>query len=254
VAFFEHLSWDGRQVSLEEQSLDAITNEKEMGLATGEIADRVRPKYGRAFMRVYGEVSPHAVAAAIASYQRTLLAGDSPFDHYVYLGDENAISDAAKRGFEIFTRKGRCIQCHMVRCDDCHPFGGRSAFFMNNRFHNLGVGFDTLGRAEDRGRIDVTHRDADDGAFKTPTLRNVALTAPYMHDGSLATLRDVVDHYDRGGVANSHLDLEIRPLHLTTDEKEALVAYLEALTSTALAGDPALRGASPSRVASTGRQ
>lgn len=243
AALSDRLSWDGQHASLEEQTLAAISNPEEMALEREQIPSRVRKRYGRALIHSYGEISAEAVAAAISAYQRTLLAGDSPFDRYIYLGDQSAISETARKGFEVFTRKGRCIQCHMVRCEECHPFGGRTAFFINNRFHNLGVGFDSLGvrPPTDLGRSEVTRQAEEDGAFRTPSLRNVALTAPYMHDGSLATLRDVVDHYDRGGIRNSRLDPEIRPLNLTEEEKVALVAYLETLTSTSLPPDPRRR-------------
>jgi cytochrome c peroxidase len=234
VAFFESFSWNGRHASLEEQAVEALSNPKEMGLDLSKVGQRLERKYGARLRRLYGEVSTLAVAKVLGAYQRTLIAGDSPFDHYMFKKDENAISESAKRGFKIFLRQGRCIQCHVIRCEECHPFGGASAFFTNNRFHNLGVGFDKPDSLIDWGRAEVTGKPEDKGAFKTPTLRNVALTAPYMHDGSLATLDDVIEHYNKGGIPNPYLDPEIRPLHLSEREKKDLVEFLKSLTTISL--------------------
>jgi cytochrome c peroxidase len=233
IAFFTSFSWDGRHTTIEDQALSAISNPDEMGLELHAVADRVEAKYGAHLRQVYGAVSAVAVAKALASYQRTLVAGDSPFDRYLYLGKASVISESAKRGFEIFLRQGRCIQCHVIRCEECHPFGGSTALFTNNRFHNLGIGFDKPEGERDLGRGAVTGRLEDTGAFKTPSLRNVALTAPYMHDGSLATLEDVIEHYNKGGIPNLYLDPEIRPLNLTEQEKRDLVELLKSLTSMA---------------------
>lgn len=234
AAFFDTLSWDGRHSSLEDQALAAISNKSEMGLDLADLALRIDSKYGVQLNRIYGKVSPSAVAAALGAYQRTVIAGDSRFDRYMFKGDQEALSVSAKRGFRIFLRHGRCIQCHAVRCEECHPFGGETAFFTNNRFHNLGVGMDKDESLIDLGRASVTGRKEETGAFKTPTLRNVALTAPYMHDGSLATLDDVIEHYNKGGIKNPYLDPEIRPLHLSVREKEDLLEFLKSLTSISL--------------------
>jgi cytochrome c peroxidase len=234
VAYFDSFGWDGRHNTIEAQTLDAITNVEEMGLEHDQIAPRVEPTYGAEIRRVYGEMSVEAVLRALAAYQRSLLAGGSPFDRYLYRGERDAISESAKRGFDIFLRQGRCIQCHMIRCDDCHPFGGTTAFFFNNRFHNLGVGFVRGLAPQDAGRVEFTGRPEHTHAFRTPSLRNVELTAPYMHDGSIATLEDVVEFYARGGNPNVHLDPEIRRLNLTRQQKADLVSFLRSLTSTQL--------------------
>jgi cytochrome c peroxidase len=234
AAFLDELSWDGHNSSLETQALEAITSPVEMALPRSAIVARVEPRYGTRLRRAFGTVSAESVARALADYQRSLVAADSPFDRFIFAGDQNAISQSAKAGFRLFLRQGRCIQCHTMRCDDCHPFGGHTAFFTNQRFHNLGIGFNAqavLAAGADRGREEVTGNAADHGAFKTPSLRNVALTAPYMHDGSLATLEDVVEHYNKGGNPNANLDPEIKPLHLTEQEKRDLVAFLRSLTS-----------------------
>jgi cytochrome c peroxidase len=234
AAFFSSFSWDGRHASLEEQALAGISNPKEMALSLSEVPRRVETHYGRSLRALYGVNSATAVAKALSAYQRTLIAGDSSFDRFVFGGERDAINESAQRGFKIFLRHGRCIQCHLIRSDLSHPFGGSTAFFTDNRFHNLGIGLRKPGPNTDWGRSEVTGRQEDRGAFKTPSLRNVALTAPYMHDGSLATLDEVVEHYNKGGIRNPHLDPEIRPLHLTGREMDDLVAFLKSLTSTTL--------------------
>jgi cytochrome c peroxidase len=166
------------------------------------------------------------VGKAIASFERTILSGNSPFDRYFYAGDEAAISEAAKRGFEIFRdpQKGNCVTCHST------------GLFTDRKFHNTGVAAEEKGTLIDLGRNEVTEEEKDKGAFKTPSLRNVALTAPYMHEGSLKTLKEVIDFYVKGGRVNPYLDSQIRPLNPTTASGEVrwlpsdLEAFLEALT------------------------
>jgi len=146
---------------------------------------------------------------------RTLLSGDSAFDRFEH-GHANTLSEAAKRGLQIFRGKGNCIACHS------------GPLFSDEDFHNTGV---SSGKEPvDLGRFEATRRDQDRGKFKTPTLRNVALTAPYMHDGSLATLAEVVDFYSQGASPNPNLDREIRPLNLSPQEQADLVAFLNALS------------------------
>lgn len=194
---------------------------------------------------------------AIASFERTIVAGDSPFDRWYFGGEKTAMSESAIRGFEVFLGDGRCVSCHTIEQDH--------ALFTDNRFHNIGVG---INRIQDRvpeiapkfleakakgmdvdvkvltdpasselGRFAVTEGLDELGAFKTPTLRNVAVTGPFMHDGSLATLRDVVVHYNNGGVTNKgekvndFLSGGIRELNLTEEQITDLVAFMEALTS-----------------------
>jgi cytochrome c peroxidase len=146
---------------------------------------------------------------------RSLLSGDSPFDRFIN-GDREALTTDQQAGLQIFRGKGNCTACHV------------GPTFSDERFHNTGVAWRD-GRFVDDGRFEVTRAEGDRGAFKTPTLRESARTAPYMHDGSLLTLRDVIDYYDRGGNANPGLDAELRPLRLTAAEKDALVAFLSAL-------------------------
>jgi len=258
AAYYQSQFWDGRRPSLEEQAKDPFINPIEHGLKNHEpilAVIRGDATYPAEFKKVFGvEVSAITidhVVKAIASFERTIAAGDSPLDRYLYGGDKGAISAAAIRGLEIYRVKGRC--------QDCHNIGQTSATFIDNKFHNVGVGFKTIGDrvmqiaaafrkakqtgkdidksvltdrdASELGRFVVTLNPADIGAFKTPTLRNIAVTGPYMHDGSLKTLEEVVDLYDRGGEANPFLDSGIRPLKLTEQEKSDLVEFMKALTS-----------------------
>lgn len=259
AAFYTHQFWDGRRNSLEEQAKDPFVNVIEHGLSDhGKIVDiaRTDPDYIKQFRQVFGleptQISIDSVVMAIASFERTLIAGDSPFDQYQYNGDSHALSEAAIRGLAVFQGKGRCVSCHKI--------GENSALFTDNQFHNLGVGFGKIagklsglinatkqaagkpGEAaltstelSELGRYAVTGDKADLGRFKTPTLRNIVLTAPYMHDGSLANLAEVIEFHNRGGNANPALDTEIRPLGLTQKEKSDLAAFLEALTSSQFA-------------------
>jgi len=162
------------------------------------------------------------LARALASYVRSILSGASPVDRYLN-GKRDALSEQARKGLEIFRGKGNCIACHI------------GPNFTDDRFHNTGVAW-RGGKLRDLGRFVVTGKVADQGAFKTPTLREVAQTAPYMHDGSLASLEQVVEFYNRGGNPNSWQDPEVRPLKLTADEKRALVAFLESLSGTVREG------------------
>ena len=160
----------------------------------------------------------------MASFERTLLSGNSPFDQYQYGGNKQALSPAAIRGLAIFKdpNRGNCAVCHTIE--------DRYALFTDGTFHNIGAGVNAEGEMTDLGRFDQTKIQADKGKFKTPTLRNVALTAPYMHDGSLKTLNDVVDFYAGGGNSNPYLDKDIKPLHLSAQDRADLVAFLESLT------------------------
>jgi cytochrome c peroxidase len=164
------------------------------------------------------------VVKAIAGFERTLLSGNSPFDRYQYGGDKTALSAAATRGLAIFTDKTR------GNCSTCHTIGERFALFTDGKFHNLGAGMNANGELADEGRYTHTGSDADRGAFRTPSLRNVAQTAPYMHDGSLKTLKDVINFYVGGGNSTPQLDREIKPLKLSEQDRSDLVIFLEALT------------------------
>jgi cytochrome c peroxidase len=159
------------------------------------------------------------------------LYANSPFDRYLFCGDETALSVPEKRGYKVFLDKGNCIVCHQIEHWSLHPFGPSFATFTDDRFHNLGVGMDKPD--VDSGRYAITGDKDDFGAFKTPSLRNVALTSPYMHDGSLATLEKVVDFYAKGGIPNENLDPGIQRLKLTVDDKADLVEFLKSLTGSA---------------------
>ena len=213
-AFF----WDGRAPSLEDQVLLPIQNPAELDLTLEELELRLEAneEYRIAFLDSFedGKASAANAARALASYLRTLRAGDAPIDRHL-AGDTNALGEAALRGMRVFTGQGNC--------SECHPF----PLFTDHRLHNTGVSYG----AGDAGRYAVTGQEADRGRFKTPSLRNVAQTAPYMHDGSLASLEEVVEHYDSGGAHNPHLDPQITPLGLTDTQKADLIAFLQALTS-----------------------
>ena len=250
--------WDGRAPTLEEQAKLPILNPIEMGQKSpDDVVAKVRriPEYAAAFPKVFGhEATYDDIAAAIATFERTQYAGDAPFDRYV-AGNEKAIDAAAKRGWLIFNGKGRC--------SDCHAFSTVSPLFSDQKFHNIGIAahktdFIDLARKaagmvrggdlkqvdelaiqthfSELGRFLVTKQANDIGAFKTPGLRNVAVTAPYMHDGSLATLWDVMDHYNKGGVPNPNLDGGMQRLGLTEAEIDDMVAFMQALTSARFAG------------------
>jgi cytochrome c peroxidase len=256
--------WDGRSPSLEDQALHPFLNPVEMGLKDHQpILEIVRtdPEYVKAFKSVFGktgdEITMNEVTQAIAAFERTQVFGDTPFDRYFYKGELDALTASQKRGFEIFVNQGRCVSCHLIE--------QTQALFTDNRFHNIGVGINdiqeevpglarkflyaeatltevdievlTNKKSSELGRFAITRGFDDLGSFKTPTLRNIAATAPYMHDGSLATLRDVVVHYNNGGVTkegdpvNDFLSGGIRPLNLSDKEIDDLVTFMEALTS-----------------------
>ena len=238
--------WDGRADSLEAQAIGPIANPIEMGFTHEGVVQRLNgiPAYRRQFDKVFGELTIERVGEAIAAFERVLVTSPSPYD----LGAEwqrlqaldaddlaedadlakrhaaakaaaaaEPLSEAALRGREIFFgTKGNCSACHV------------GANLADEKFHNIGIGMNKP--APDPGRFAVTKDPNDTGAFKTPTVRNVELTAPYMHDGSLATLEEVVEWYDKGGHANPHLSEKIRPLTLTADEKADLVAFMKSCT------------------------
>ncbi|MEF3366056.1 cytochrome c peroxidase [Methylocystis sp. 9N] len=268
-AYFTTLFWDGRSGSLEDQSQHPMVNPVEMGLPNHEpVLKIVRedPAYVEAFKKVFGktgrDVTMEEVKKALASFERTIVSGDSPFDKWYFGGDRNAISEQAKRGFDVFVGSGRCVSCHVVE--------QTQALFTDNRFHNIGVGINRIQadvprlaeqflkakaagaevdkavlsdpKVSDLGRFAVTDSFDEMGGFKTSTLRNIAVTAPYMHDGSLKTLKDVVKHYNEGGKSpgdpspiNPYLSGGIRPLNLTDQQIDDLVAFMETLTSPAFA-------------------
>jgi cytochrome c peroxidase len=249
--------WDGRATTLEQQAVLPIVNPIEMGqpsvdAAVAAIAND--PEYRSAFQSVFGH-APNAadLVRAIASYERTQLAYDAPFDHFI-AGDKRAIGDDAKRGWELFNTRARCNKCHALS-DSVRD----TTNFIDNDFHNIGIGIirhDVVALAQraqqlvasgdaaaiDRaaiqtelsavGRFLVTKNPKDIASFKTPNIRNVLVTAPYFHDGSQETLWDVMDHYNKGdGVQNPWLDEDIQPLALTEKEIDDVVAFMVSLTS-----------------------
>ena len=208
--------WDGRAADLEEQALGPIQNPIEMAMTLEEVLVRLNQidGYRTQFKDVFGTAKPtsEGIAKAIAAYERTVLSGDAPYDRYK-AGDESALSDAAKRGMKVFFGKAQCSACHV------------GPNFSDNGFHNVGVGMDK--DEPDVGRFAVTELLGDRGSFKTPTLREIARTAPYMHDGSLKTLEDVVEHYRKGGVPNPQLDEGIFKLNLSDQEQADLVTFMK---------------------------
>ncbi len=207
--------WDGRAGSLEEQALGPIANPIEMNLPIDKAVKKIGAikGYERQFQEVFGEsVTAENLAKAIAAFERTVLSGNAPYDRYK-AGDKDALSEQAQVGMKLFFGKANCSGCHS------------GANFTDNGFHNLGVSF--LVEDPDIGREAISKLGGDRGAFKTPTLRDIARTAPYMHDGTLATLEDVVEYYNQGATPNEYLDEEIFKLNLSDEQKAALVAFLK---------------------------
>ena len=220
AAYMTFQFWDGRAHTLEEQALGPIHNPVEMGETLEHAVRKLNAiaGYKAQFHHVFGTaVTADGIAKAIAAFERTVLSGPSPYDRFV-AGDRAAMSESAMRGLELFGGQAGCSACHAP------------PMFSDQSFHNIGVG---MGRSTpDIGRESVTNDPADRGKFKTPALRNVALTWPYLHDGSAATLDDVVELYDSGGVPNPTLDRRITPLGLTVPQQKDLVAFLRSLTGT----------------------
>jgi cytochrome c peroxidase len=255
AALLQSMFWDGRAASLEEQAKLPILNPIEMGhpnAAAAMAAINTDKTYQALFQKAYGRAPNYDdLGRAIASFERTLIFLDAPFDRFA-AGDTKAISPAAQRGFALFNGKARCMSCHMI--NSSNPLG------TDNLFHNVGVSarkqnFEDLAqrglrslqnesdpKALDKlaletdlselGRFLVTRKRGDIGAFKTEQLRNVGITGPYMHDGTLRTLWDVMDHYNKGGETNSYLDGGIEPLNLSENEINDVVAFLFTLTDT----------------------
>jgi len=227
-AYYDVQFWDGRAPSLEKQAEGPVQNPVEMANTLQTVVDRLNadPSYREQFAKAWGPgpITYEMVGKSIASFERTVVAGNSPFDRWKYGHDEKAVSDSVKRGFVVFTsaNKGNCAACHTV--------GEKYALFTDNKFHNVGVGVD-FDKFADEGLFAVTHAAADRGKFKTPSLRNIALTAPYFHDGSLKSLKDVIDYYIGAGNSNANLDQNIHVLDfLTGQERADLLAFLNSLT------------------------
>jgi cytochrome c peroxidase len=245
--------WDGRADTLEDQAVQPLINPLEMGNNSyDEVVSRLRaiPEYRAEFQSVFGaEMRIGLVGLALAAYERTLVSGDAAFDRFI-AGDQNAISEEAKRGFALFRGKARCARCH--------TFSEAMPFFSDFNYHNTGVAmnhpnFDKLSRqayaatetdkarevidalakqegGQELGRILVTYQVFDIGTYRTPGLRNIALTAPYFHDGSAKTLADVVRFYNEGGRRNINREWDLDALPLNEDEQRDLTAFLESLT------------------------
>jgi cytochrome c peroxidase len=244
--------WDGRAATLEDQAKLPILNPVEMGQKSGaDVVAKLNtiPEYVDAFKKVFGrDITYDDLATAIAAFERTQYSGNAPFDRYL-AGNATAIDDSAKRGWALFNGK--------ARCNDCHAFNATMPLFSDQKFHNIGVAARkqsfpelahkalTIVRTADAKQLDemaigsdyselgrflVTKNQSDIGAFKTETLRNIGITGPYMHDGSMATLWDVLDHYNKGGIPNPYLDGGIQRLGLTEAEIDDLVAFLFTLT------------------------
>jgi cytochrome c peroxidase len=245
--------WDGRTDTLEQQAAEPLVNPLEMGNAShDEVVARLRSlsEYRAEFQSVFAsEITIEGFSQAIAAYERTLLSGDSPLDRFL-AGAEGAIGAEARRGFAVFRGRGRCARCH--------SFSEQRPFFTDFAYHNTGVAaihpdferlarrataaaetdqaksiIDRLGReagGQELGRILISYQLFDVGSYRTPSLRNVGVTAPYFHNGSARTLADVVKFYDQGGRHNLNIDEELHPLGLTEDEQRDLVRFLESLT------------------------
>ena len=261
VAYVKRLFHDGRESRLEQQIWGPLLARNEMGNpSVGAVVEKLGslPDYQGRFEAAFGGRGPgmETLGQALASYQRVLVAGDSPFDRWYLGGVADAVSEAAKRGFALFSGEARCA--------GCHPASRERALFSDDRMHNTGVGYRASlespppkhrvriapgryvdvenailasvaePRPPDLGRYEITQDPGDRWKYRTPSLRNVALTAPYMHDGSLPTLRSVVEFYRRGGAPNETLDPLIAPLRLSDAQAGDLVEFLESLTSSGI--------------------
>lgn len=219
---FPHFFWDGRADSLEAQAIGPIANPIEMGNTHEKVVATLGaiPGYRPFFKAAFGSdsVTLDRLAKAIADYERTRMSGNSPWDRWK-AGDEKAVSASVKRGDTLFFGKAACNQCHL------------GPNLTDSSFHNLGVGWDVRKKVfRDSGRFVVSKKIEDTGAFKTPTIREVARHAPFMHDGSLKTLKAVVEHYNKGGNRNPYLSPKIKPLKLRGAEITSLVAMMESLS------------------------
>jgi cytochrome c peroxidase len=261
IAYHPVLFHDGREHSLEQQVWGPLLAANEMANPSiGQVVARLRglDDYRGLFERSFGgrPATVETIGQAIAAYERTLVTGGSRFDRWRFGGEAGALDPTEREGFRLFAGKARCAACHLV--------GERTALFSDFRYHNTGIGWRRVYGASarvrvelapgvfteverkaidavfeppqaDLGRFEVSVDPDDRWAYKTPMLREVALTAPYMHDGSIATLEDVVEFYDRGGVDNPGKSPLVAPLGLAVSEKAALVAFLKALTGEGVA-------------------
>jgi cytochrome c peroxidase len=246
---------EGREPYLEDQIWGPLLNKNEMDMpSVGYVLEKIRqlPEYNGMFEAAFnGPINAERLGQALASYERTFVSGNSRFDRWYYGGQKDALNPFEQTGFQVFMGKGRCVSCHLI--------GEKSALFTDHKFHNTGLGWERSMHPErasyrvqlapgvyvqvkgsllkafeppqaDVGRYEVTNDPKDRWSYKTPILRNVALTNPYMHDGSMATLEDVVAFYDKGGIDNENKSPLLQPLNLSKTEKAALVAFMKTFT------------------------
>lgn len=261
VGFYKFLFHDGRELNLEDQVVGPLLAFNEMGNPSiGHVLEKIRSfkDYSGMFENVYGgEATLERVSQAIAAYERTIISGNSRFDQWRFGGDANALTKEEQDGFQVFTGKGKCIACHTIN--------DKTALFTDQSFHNTGIGWarnnetikkeyktetfpvqlapgvvvyikhDHLDTSSEKpendvGRFEITENPADSWKYKTPSLRNLTVSAPYMHDGSLTTLKEVVEFYNRGGDDNPEKDVLMTPLNMSPNEQSSLVAFLKTLT------------------------
>ena len=210
--------WDGRTPTLESQVIFPVTDPDEMGMTADRVVQRISSIKGYAplFAAAFGDstINFDRIARAIATFQRTIVSGNSPYDRYL-AGDKSALTKQQKDGLDFFNKKGECAECH------------RGPNFTDEKFANIGIGMDKT--RPDPGREAVTKKRGDLGKFKVPTLRDLARRGPYMHDGSVRTLSEVLDIYAKGGLPNPHLDTRLTPFYLDEQTKRDLLAFLDAL-------------------------
>ena len=210
--------WDGRVPTLEAQVIVPVTNPDEMGMTPDGVVQKIRAikGYGPLFAAAFGDsaITFDRIVQAIATFERTIVSGNSAYDRYL-AGDKSALTKQQKDGLDFFNKKGECAECH------------KGPNFSDEKFANLGVGADQAN--PDPGRADVTKKRGDTGKFKVPTLRDLASRAPYMHDGSVKTLSEVLDIYAKGGLPNPHLDTRLTPFYLDEETRRDLLAFLDSL-------------------------
>lgn len=229
AAYSPLLFWDGRAANLETQLLSPMADPLEMNQTHDASIAKLEQNtaYKAMFRDAFGteDITLPRVQNAIASFERTILCGNSAFDRYEYKGDKSALTPAQIHGLAVFT------DSHRGNCAVCHTIGPKDALFTDGKFHDTGEGVNDNEELDDVGRFDVTYASDDKGKFKTPTLRDVAVSGPYMHDGKLKTLRAVVDFYAGQGNSNPNLDKEMKSIHLTGQDRDDLVEFMKSLTS-----------------------
>lgn len=218
AAWLTALMWDGRAASLEQQAMMPMTAEHEMGTTLDEAAARIAaiPGYPEKFARAFpgGGVTAEHIVAAIATYERTLVSNQAPFDRWI-AGEESAISEDAKRGFSLFNGAARCSKCHS------------SWRFTDDSFHDIGLKSTDIGRGQFAPPSVVIMQHA----FKTPTLRDMSIVGPYMHDGSMTLIEQVLEHYEKGGITRPSLSPEMKSVKLTAQDRADLIAFLKTLSA-----------------------